>query len=151
MTAICRSWTWGKCQNGTAIWWISCQLHSHGWGPPVVSWFINHEITIVVSSINHWIQPLINQLNAILGAPPCTPDKHQMIPKKNGLKIQFRTKLGLVKLKDWTGHSKCLIWNMSKTTSKIFGKKILFVRFSFRLAHLLNGHFRNRFIGGTYH
>ena len=38
-------------------------------GPPVISWFIKHEIipmnTIVISTINHWIQPLINQLNAI--------------------------------------------------------------------------------------
>ena len=30
-----------------------------------------HYITTVISTINHWIQPLINQLNAILGAPSC--------------------------------------------------------------------------------
>ena len=35
-----------------------------GWGPPVISWFINHYIipmnTIVISTINQRIQPLID-------------------------------------------------------------------------------------------
>ena len=52
-------------------------LHT-GWGPPVMGtlvykpWNNPHEYyRLVISTINHWIQPLINQLNAILGAPSC--------------------------------------------------------------------------------
>ena len=45
------------------------------WGPPVMLVGLYAIIipmkTIVLSTINHSIQPLINQLNAILGAPSC--------------------------------------------------------------------------------
>ena len=34
---------------------------------------------IVISTINHWIQPLINQLNAILGAPSCRYDSQKIL------------------------------------------------------------------------
>ena len=49
-----------------------------GWGPPMwcERWCINHEspwkLVREISTINHRNQPLINQLNAILGAPSCT-------------------------------------------------------------------------------
>ena len=42
------------------------------WASPVISWFINHYnplLTIGISTINHRIQPLINQLNAIDWGP----------------------------------------------------------------------------------
>ena len=42
-----------------------------GWGPPVISGFINHEITPMNTIVISTIKPLIRQLNAILGAPSC--------------------------------------------------------------------------------
>ena len=45
-------------------------LNSHNVGPPsYVWWFINPINTIVISTINHRIQPLIRQLNAIERGP----------------------------------------------------------------------------------
>ena len=43
-----------------------------GWGPPVISGFINHEITPINYSYIYHKATEIRQLNAILGAPSCT-------------------------------------------------------------------------------
>lgn len=41
------------------------------WAPLVVNWFGNPMNPKVISTIKHRIQPLISQLNTILGAPHC--------------------------------------------------------------------------------
>ena len=40
-----------------------------GWCPPVIGWFRNSINKFVISTINHRIQPLISQLNAIERGP----------------------------------------------------------------------------------
>ena len=48
--------------------------------PSYVCWFINPMNTIVISTINHKTQPLISQLNAILGVPSCRGSSWLMGP-----------------------------------------------------------------------
>ena len=67
---------WGSpgAASGGDIWMVmkSESKIIKRWCPPVINWFINPKKSIDISAINHSEIGVINQLNAILGAPPCS-------------------------------------------------------------------------------